>query len=90
MWKAVCGKTLTLDARKSSDPDGNGLSCKWIFYKEPSTYKEELQLDTSEKGVCKIAIPENAAGKTIHIILELTDDGSPALTAYRRVIVSIK
>jgi len=47
-----------------------------------------LQLDTSEKGVCKIAIPENAAGKTIHIILELTDDGSPALTAYRRVIVS--
>ena len=88
--EAVCGKTLALDARKSSDPDGNGLSCKWIFYKEPSTYKEELQLDTSEKGVCRIAIPENAAGKTIHIILELTDDGSPALTAYRRVTVSIK
>ena len=86
--EAVCGKTITLDARKSSDPDGNGLSYKWIFYKEPSSYKDDLQLDTSEKGVCKIAIPENAAGKTIHIILELTDDGSPALTAYRRVIVS--
>jgi hypothetical protein len=27
-------------------------------------------------------------GKTIHVILEATDDGQPALTRYRRVVVT--
>jgi hypothetical protein len=28
-------------------------------------------------------------GKTIHIILELRDDGTPNLLSYRRVVVTI-
>jgi hypothetical protein len=33
-------------------------------------------------------MPADAAGKTIHVILEATDDGDPPLTRYRRIIVT--
>jgi|WetSurMetagenome_2_1015567.scaffolds.fasta_scaffold09128_5 hypothetical protein len=82
------GGSLILNASKTFDPDGNNLMYKWIFYKEPSSYKGELQMNTSVKDVCKIAIPEDADGKSIHIILEVTDDGTPALTSYRRIVIS--
>lgn len=82
------GSSLILDARNTFDPDGNNLMYKWTFYKEASSYKGELQMNTSVKDVCKIAIPEDADGKSIHIILEVTDDGTPALTSYRRIVVS--
>jgi hypothetical protein len=37
-----------------------------------------------------LRIPKDAGGKTIHVILEVTDRGSPCLTAYRRVIVPVR
>jgi hypothetical protein len=82
------GSSLILNARNTYDPDGNNLMYKWTFYKEPSSYKGELQMNTSVKDVCKITIPEDADGKSIQIILEVTDDGTPALTSYRRIVVS--
>ena len=81
------GGSLILNASKTFDPDGNKLMYKWIFYKEPSSYKGKLQMNTSVKDVCKIVIPEDAYGKSIHIILEVTDDGTPALTSYRRIVI---
>ena len=38
----------------------------------------------------KVEIPEDASGKTIHIILELNDNGQPNLYAYRRVVIEVK
>ncbi|MGW0195331.1 hypothetical protein [Nonomuraea sp. NPDC003201] len=29
-------------------------------------------------------------GSTIHVIVEVKDDGSPALTAYQRIIVTVR
>jgi len=37
-----------------------------------------------------LRIPKDAGGKSIHVILEVTDNGSPSLAAYRRVIVSVR
>jgi hypothetical protein len=35
-------------------------------------------------------VPADATlGSTIHLILEVTDNGTPALTRYQRVIVSV-
>jgi hypothetical protein len=34
-------------------------------------------------------VPTDAAGRTIHLILEVTDRGSPALTRYRRAVLRI-
>lgn len=37
-----------------------------------------------------LRVPEDAtAGQTIHIVLEGTDDGKPALTRYARVVVTV-
>jgi hypothetical protein len=30
------------------------------------------------------------AGQTIHIVIEATDDGTPALTKYQRVIIEVR
>lgn len=86
--QAASGSILTLNAHQSFDPDGNKVSFNWIFYEEPSSFKGTLPLDTREEGICKVTIPDTATGKTIHIILELTDCGSPALTTYRRFVIS--
>jgi hypothetical protein len=31
----------------------------------------------------------NEQGKTIHLILEVTDDGTPPLTRYRRIVFTV-
>jgi hypothetical protein len=38
----------------------------------------------------KLAIPEDAGGKTIHIILEVRDNGTPELLAYRRMVLNVQ
>lgn len=80
------GKTMKLDAGRSYDPDGNSLSYEWIFYKEPGTYKGTINI-TSYAPVQKVVIPYDAKGKTIHLILRVTDNGQPSLTSYRRIIL---
>lgn len=87
--KAKPNSTIKFDANKSIDSDGDKISYKWFYYKEPSTYKGRLSLSNNESGIIGIAIPENAKGKTIHVILEVSDDGKPNLTAYRRIIIHV-
>lgn len=41
-------------------------------------------------GKCKVIIPDDARGKNFHVILVLTDDGVPSLTAYRRFVIDVK
>jgi hypothetical protein len=81
---------LTLDASDSRDPDNDQMDYKWSFYNEPSTYKGNVSIEQFKSAKCKIKIPKDASGKTIHVILELTDHGTPALTAYRRIVVKVK
>jgi hypothetical protein len=38
-----------------------------------------------------LVVPANAAsGQTIHVILQVTDDGNPPLTRYQRVVITCK
>jgi hypothetical protein len=34
-----------------------------------------------------LTFPIDAAGKTVHVVLEVTDGGSPGLTRYRRLVI---
>ncbi len=87
--KAKAGNSLTFDASDSKDPDGNQLDYKWFVYNEPSTYKDSITVEESSSPKCKILIPSDASGKIIHLILEITDTGTPALTVYRRIVISV-
>jgi len=87
--RAKAGKTLIFDASKSNDPDGNQLDYKWFVYNEPGTYLGHITIEESSSSQCKILVPSDASGKTIHLILQITDNGTPALTAYRRIVINV-
>lgn len=86
---AYPGSSPELNAEGSSDPDGNLLTYSWIYYGEPGTYNGSVTIQNKTSSSVKLEIPEDAAGKTIHIILEVHDNGTPNLYAYRRMIVRV-
>lgn len=83
-------QNILLVASKSYDPDGDELSYKWWIVPEAGTYTGKISLSNHDKHTTKFLLPLEAAGKTIHIICEVTDSGTPNLTSYRRIIVEVK
>lgn len=89
--KAKAGKRLPLNAKGSSDPDGDTLTYEWWIYSEAGTYKEKIQINSADTEQTFISIPKEAKGKTIHVILTVRDTNSIAsLCDYRRVVVEVK
>ncbi|MCD6051508.1 MAG: hypothetical protein K0Q55_2917 [Verrucomicrobia bacterium] len=84
------GSTIKLDASTSSDPDKNTLSFKWWLYPEVSQGATTANLEGTQTANCTLQITKNALAGEWHIILEVTDNGTPALTSYHRVIITIK
>ena len=73
-----------------SDPDKDKLSIKWWQFRV-GTYPGEVKISNATSEQCRVTIPKDAvAGQTIHMILEASDDGTPALTRYQRVIVTVR
>ena len=54
------------------------------------TYTSTVSIREADKANAILRIPQDAAGKELHIICEVTDNGTPALTSYRRVIIRPK
>ncbi|WP_162051790.1 DUF1593 domain-containing protein [Pontibacter pamirensis] len=74
----------------ASDPDGNALSYRWWQYEEVDTYEGKVSIQNADKKKAAFTVPENAKnGQTIHLILEVTDSGTPSLTRYQRVIATV-
>jgi hypothetical protein len=79
--------------------DGNKLNFKWSLYLEPGSYllytnyqsNKNYTLDMSDPGnpVTSFVVPDVSTTRDMHIILEVTDNGMPALTRYKRIIVNI-
>jgi hypothetical protein len=82
------GESLTLDTGGSTDPDGDKLSYRWFIYPEGGTYRGEIAMQSADATQAELIVPRDAAGKTIHVILQVTDDGEPPLTRYRRIVVA--
>jgi hypothetical protein len=76
----------------ASDPDGDELSTSWWQYREAGTYPGSVDISKSNdiRGA-SIRVPADAQpGDTIHVILEVTDNGEIPLTRYQRVIVTVR
>ncbi len=84
------GQTIKLDASRSTDPDKDALTFRWSYYKEASSYTGVVSITDPTNKVQNLPVPKDIGESKIHIILEVTDDGAPALVTYRRVIISKK
>lgn len=86
---ARAGATLELDAHGARDPDGDSLSYEWFYYREAGTYEGEIEVRKADEAKAEVRLPAEAAGKTVHIILAVRDDGNPPLAGYRRIIFEV-
>ncbi|MCK0190295.1 DUF1593 domain-containing protein [Arenibacter sp. F20364] len=95
------GDKIILSAVGSSDPDGDALSYHWFFYEEAGTFSvasarsgQPLEIENFDQPEASFTVPTKRVGGsgtgTMHVILKVTDHGSPRLTRYQRVIISIE
>jgi Protein of unknown function (DUF1593). len=74
----------------ATDPDKNQLAYGWWQYAEAGTYPKTVDIQDKDKPVATVSIPADAVkGQTLHFILEVTDNGTPQLTRFQRIVVQI-
>ena len=84
------GSIVSVTGAGSSDPDGNTLSYSWLFYDEPSSYNGTVKIQDNTSISASVQVPSDAAGKSLHIILTVNDNGTPNLYSYRRLIINVR
>ncbi|MCS7468624.1 DUF1593 domain-containing protein [Stieleria sp. ICT_E10.1] len=95
------GDVVQLSAEGCSDPDGDALSYHWFCYGEVGTFLcssgtrgEPVPINSFDKAKASFTVPSRTVMPpgigTMHIILAVTDHGTPRLTRYRRLIVDVK
>lgn len=88
------GEWTELDASASTDPDGDQLSFRWFPYLEAGDYWHwrgfTIQNGNNARVKFRVHPDVNLIKPQVtHLILEVTDDGEPKLTHYKRVIVNV-
>jgi len=84
------GSTVNLEG-EISDPDQNVVSVKWWQHSDAGTYPGDITFSTPTTLRTTFRVPDDAKlGQAINIVLEATDDGTPRLTRYVRIIVTVR
>lgn len=83
------GEGFGLNAQLSTDPDGDNLSFLWFSYPEAGSYKKSIITNAENTHAVYVKAPIVDKIETAHIILKVTDKGTPALSRYKRIIVTI-
>ncbi len=93
------GQRVELSAEGSSDPDGQALSYEWFYYSEPGTFTvssarsgQPVEIKNFDQPRAWFTVPTSRVLRngTMHVILAVTDHGTPRLTRYQRVIVTVE
>jgi hypothetical protein len=74
----------------TSDPDNDEVSVRWWQF-HVGSYPNQVTISNATSLRTEVLIPNGAmVGQTIHLVLEATDNGKPALTSYKRVIITVR
>ena len=85
------GTEVSLSAEGSSDPDNDRLTYRWFVYEGVGTYTGPVSITRPTAQEATLTVPQDAApDQTIHVVLEVTDDGEPVLYSYRRTVITVK
>lgn len=85
----LSGATINLSAVGSSDPDGDSLKFNWMYYKEPGTFNGTITINNADNVNASFVAPIVTVPTFIHVILSVTDNGTPNLTRYKRIVVKV-
>jgi hypothetical protein len=86
---AASGKEVQLSAAGSKDPDGQALRTMWFVYPEAGTFEGDIKLSSAEGETTRLVAPAVQQPQTIHVVLQVEDDGSPSLAAWRRAVIRV-
>lgn len=93
------GERIYLSAKSSYDPDGDSLSFNWFYYGEAGTFTtangrtgNPVVIHDADQAEAWFEVPTERVFRlgTMHIIVAVTDQGTPPLTRYKRVIVDVQ
>jgi hypothetical protein len=83
------GEGFGLDAT-ATDPEGDNFSYLWFNYPEAGSYKKLIKINSAENvHNAYVIAPKVVKKETAQFILRVTDKGSPPLSRYKRVFVTI-
>ncbi|GMQ33375.1 nucleoside hydrolase-like domain-containing protein [Algoriphagus taiwanensis] len=85
----ISGQGFGIDASDTYDPDGDSFSYLWFDYPEAGTYKKSLNISPENYNNIWLTAPEVEKQESVHIILKITDKGTPQLSRYKRIIVTV-
>ena len=83
------GQMVELSAEGSADPDGDAIAVCWFQYQEVGSLKQKIDIQNHSEIKASFMAPSVQEPETIHIVLEVKDNGKPCLYNYRRVVVEI-
>ena len=82
------GAEVRLSAEGTHDPDGHAVRATWLIYPEAGTIPGATL--TATEGLATIVkLPIAAHPGMLHVILQVEDNGSPSLFAYRRAVIEV-
>lgn len=84
------GDRVVLDASATIDPDQNRLKFQWWIYPEAGTCRANVGIENEQTSIASLVVPRVESTEELHVVLTVSDDGSPPLTRYARVVLTIE
>ena len=66
------------------------MTWRWSVYREPGTYRGDLTVDSTGSPKLQFVAPKVDSPSTVHVLLTVTDNGTPPLTRYGRVVLKLQ